>query len=440
MEVEDGVHEEVGLRSTGVESLSIWHQRLGHVNYQTILKMVSVGCTLGLNSFNDQKERLPSCCRGCILGKMHRNSFPSGRHRASSVGELVHTDVCGPIEVPTPAGARFFVVFKDDYSGWCTTRILKNKSQVEEELKNFIADMKTVKGASVKTIRSDNGGEYMSNDLQSWLCSHGIRHETSVPYTPQQNGVAERTMRTVVEAARSMLYNKQVPLQFWGEAVMCATYLLNRSLSSTNKVTPFEIWYHRKPDVSHLRVFGSVAYAHVPDALRKKLDPKAVECRMVGYSETSKAYRLWNPNTRRVILSRDVIFQEETVGEVAFPPEEKQSSQVYVHLFPGVAEEPLLVPDIDQPREVEEQPVEVVQEPLDMPAPIQPVEDGAEPPPELVNHEDDEDFHGFEETRRRSGRATKPTERMQLYRSGCYESTLTGNIGSFNPFIHYTQE
>ncbi len=162
---------------------------------------------------------------------------------------------------------------------------------------------------------------------------------------------------------------------------------------------------------------------------------------MVGYSETSKAYRLWNPNTRRVILSRDVIFQEETVGEVTFPPEEKQSSQVYVHLFPGVAEEPLLVPDIDQPRGVEEQPVEVVQEPMDMPAPIyiQPVEYAAEPPPEMVNHEDDEDFHGFEETRWRSGRATKPTERMQLYRSGCYESTLTGNIGLYNFHSLYTR-
>ncbi len=112
-----------------------------------------------------------------------------------------------------------------------------------------------------------------------------------------------------------MLHGKKVPLELWGEAVMCATHVLNRTISSTNEVTPFELWKGCKPDVLYFRIFGSPAFTHVPDELRRKLDPKAVECIFVGYCENSKSFRMWNPATRKIIISRDVTFKEKEVNK-----------------------------------------------------------------------------------------------------------------------------
>lgn len=122
-----------------------------------------------------------------------------------------------------------------------------------------------------------------------------------------------------MEAARSQMHFRKVPAELWGESVMCATYVLNRSASSTHDTTPYEAWYGRKPNLSHLRVFGSQAFVHIPDAIRHKLEAKAAECIMVGYSEKSKAYRTWNPITRRVITSCDVIFNEEQPNDQTDP-------------------------------------------------------------------------------------------------------------------------
>lgn len=163
---------------------------------------------------------------------------------------------------------------------------------------DFSAQLKSETGGEIKILRSDNGGEFLSNSFQAWLAKCGIRHETSAPYTPQQNGVAERSIRTIMEAARSMLYAKNIPIEMWGEAVACATYVLNRSSSSSCTATPYELWHRKKPDISHLRVFGSRVFIHIPDATRRKLDAKAVKCIMVGYSDKSKAYRCWNPASR----------------------------------------------------------------------------------------------------------------------------------------------
>jgi len=234
------------------------------------------------------------------------------------------------MQVTTPGGNRFFVIFKDDYTSWCVTHLLKNKSEVAATLRDFAAYMKNQTGFPLVTIRSDNGGEYLGKDIQEWMASNGIRHERSVPYTPQQNGVSERTNRTIMEAARSMLHEKQVPLELWGEAVTCATHIRNRSLSRTSEVTPFELWHGYKPDVSYFRVFGSPAFVHVPDEQRRKLDQKAVKCILVGYCETSKGYRMWNPTARKLIISRDVAFDECATWKTESP----EVSVDYNLLFP----------------------------------------------------------------------------------------------------------
>lgn len=158
-------------------------------------------------------------------------------------------------------------------------------------------------------MRTDRGGEYISNDFQTFCKESGIRKQFTARYTPQQNGVAERKNRTIMEMARSMLKAKQLPNEYWAEAVACSVYILNRCPTKEviNK-TPEGAWSKRKHNIAHLRVFGCVAYSLIPQELRKKLDDRGEKCIFVGYSEQSKAYKLYNPITKKLIISRDVEF------------------------------------------------------------------------------------------------------------------------------------
>ena len=162
-------------------------------------------------------------------------------------------------------------------------------------------------------FRTDNAKEFLSREFQDYIKQKGIRHELTAPYSLEQNSVVERDNRTMVECARSMLYQKSLPLEFWGEAVNTTVYVLNRVSSRIlHGETPFTKWYGYKPDVSHFKEFGNICYAHVPKQVRANLDSKAQECLFVGYCPTSKAYHLWFIHKRMILHSRDVIFYEET--------------------------------------------------------------------------------------------------------------------------------
>ena len=167
-------------------------------------------------------------------------------------------------------------------------------------------------GEKVKALRSDNGREYTSNAFNKLLKECGIQHQLSCPRTPQQNGVAERINRTIVEAARSMLHGRGVGKEFWAEAIATAVYVRNRC---TSKVlpsrTPMELWSGEKPNVEHLRVFGCKAFVHIPREKRGKMDAKASECIFGGYADSTKGYRLWDKDAKRLVVSRDVVFYEE---------------------------------------------------------------------------------------------------------------------------------
>ena len=163
----------------------------------------------------------------------------------------------------------------------------------------------------VRTFRTDNGGEYTSSQFENYLKAEGIRHELTVHKTPQQNGVAERLNLTLVEMARSMLLNSKLPKKFWGEAILTAVYLKNRTPVKALNKTPFEVWHGKKPKVNHLRMFGSDAYAHVPRDERVKFDTKTRKCIMIGYGNVTKGYRLYDAIEGKIIYSRDVQFNEK---------------------------------------------------------------------------------------------------------------------------------
>lgn len=164
--------------------------------------------------------------------------------------------------------------------------------------------------SQLKVLRSDGGGEYMSNEFKSYCTREGIEHEVIAPYTLQHNGIAERENRTILNMARNMLKTKNLPKKFWAEAVSTSVYLLNRCpIKRLEDKTPEEVWSGTRPSVSHLRIFGSICYKHIPDAIKRKLDDKSEKLIFLGYHSTG-AYRVFNPQTQKLVLSRDLKFDE----------------------------------------------------------------------------------------------------------------------------------
>jgi len=225
---------------------------------------------------------------------------------------MVHTDICGPITPYSISKNRYFLFFIVDFSRKTWVYFLKEKSEAFCIFKKFKAYVEKQSGNSIKTLRSDRGGEFTSSEFNNFCTERGIKRHLTAPYSPQQNGVAERKNRTIMDMVRSMLKSKNVSKELWAEAVACAVYTLNRcKTASLEEVTPQEAWSGYKPTVAHLKVFGSVAYAHVPKEKRIKLDDRSTKLVFVGYDERSKAYRLLDPTNNKIIISRDVQVNEE---------------------------------------------------------------------------------------------------------------------------------
>ena len=297
----------------------LWHCRFGHLGMNNVNKLIEGNMVNGMDGVSDKSEN--QFCEACAKGKQHCCPYPrTADYRASEQFELVHSDVCGPMPVSSLGGSRYFVTFIDDYSRYTSVYFMKNKSEVLEKFKEFHNYVVNATGKPIKILRSDNGGEYSSNEFESFLKKNGIVHQLSVPYNPAQNGVAERMNRTIMESTRSMLSHAQMPNEFWAEAVNTSVYVRNRSpTTALNGITPYECLLEKKPDVSNLRVFGCVTYVHIPDNQRKKLDAKSRKSIFVGYPEGVKGFKLYDPVTHKFTRSRDVMFLEKNFHDFNVP-------------------------------------------------------------------------------------------------------------------------
>ncbi|MCO5571040.1 hypothetical protein L7F22_024771 [Adiantum nelumboides] len=295
-------------KTQAMQDAELWHARFGHVGYGSLMTL--------------QRHNM------------------DGSVRATRKLQLVHSDVCGPMRTPSVGNSLYFVTFIDDFSRFCWVYPLKAKSDVFAVFQHYVSMVENETGCKVQTLRTDRGGEYMSGAFKDFLGKKGIKHQCTMPYTPQQNGVAKRKNRSLMEMARCILKAKSLPHKLWMEAVACAAHVLNRCPTRALKtITPYESWYDRKPSVSYLRVFGCLAYAHIPQQLRGKLDDKAVKCIFVGYSSGSKGYRLYNPATNKIFESRDVIFAETTAQPmVAFDVPHMQTQDVFEGFLPSFVE------------------------------------------------------------------------------------------------------
>lgn len=338
------------------ESL-LWHRRLGHLNHQDLCKLKTTATGIDFRS-----TKLVDPCIDCLKGKQSRFPFQKNGTRATKLLELVHSDLCGPMEHFSLGGARYFITFIDDFSRKVFVYFLSSKTGITEVFSSFKALVENQTGCNIqhvqsrssqivedksgntiKILRTDNGTEYVNRDFENFLKRCGIRFQTSCPYTPQQNGLAERMNRTLVEKARCMLFGANLDKSYWAEAISTAAYVTNRSPNrNLDAKTPEEIWTGKVPNLSHLKVFGCRAMVHVPKKNRKKFDAKSEEFIFVGYCEETKGFRLIHPTSKKFTKSRDVVFLESQVIS------DKVNSQVSV----SVETDQVVLPFDDAPKEI----------------------------------------------------------------------------------------
>jgi transposase InsO family protein len=291
------------------ENSMVWHFRLGHLNFKDVKKLKDDEMVRDLSLGKMDKE---ITCETCIKGKQTRLPFPKSTENSKrELLELIHTDICGPMRVTSPSGARYFITFIDDMSRHTTVYTIKERSHALDCFKRYKQMSEKRTGKVIKILRSDNGAEYCSNAFRDYLNQNGIKRELNVEYSPQQNGVAERMNRTLLNVARCLLIEAKFPEMLWAEMINTATYLRNRCPTRINNAkTPQELWTKIKPTVSHLRIIGSRVFARNNKPNKGKFSPRSEEYVMIGYSPESKAYRLWKRGTKNVIKARDVKFLE----------------------------------------------------------------------------------------------------------------------------------
>ena len=247
-----------------------------------------------------------SVCESCLEGKMTKRPFYSKGNRASSLLELVHTDVCGPMNIKAREGYRYFVTFIDDYSRYGYTYLLRHKSETFDRFKEFKAEAEKQLDSSIKFLRSDRGGEYLSGEFIQYLAQNGITSQMSSPGTPQQNGVAERRNRTLLGMIRSMMSYSELPTFLWGYTLMTATYLLNLVPSRSVPKTPRELWIGRKPSLSHIRIWG--CSEHVLKGNPDMLEARSKLVYFIGYPKGTKGYLFYDSQEQTVIVLTHAVF------------------------------------------------------------------------------------------------------------------------------------
>jgi hypothetical protein len=291
-----------------LNDMEVWHKRLGHCHQQRMINMKIHEAVRGVPSFSDL---LPNC-NACQFGKQNRKPFPKSTWRSNQKLQLIHIDVAGPMSTPSIKGSRYYILFIDDFTRMCWIFFMKFKSEVAGIFWRFKKNVENKSRCKIQSIRSDNGTEYTSSEFNLYCEEAGIEHQFTAPYTPEQNGVSERRNRYIMEMVRCMLHEKNLPKMFWAEAANTAVFLQNRLPTKLlEEKTPFEVWYDNKPSLSFLKIFGSICFVHIPQIKRDKLDKKAMQGIFVGYSDVSKAYKVYHPQTQKMVITRDVHFHEE---------------------------------------------------------------------------------------------------------------------------------
>jgi hypothetical protein len=259
----------------------------------------------------NSKAKPDPVCEPCLAGKMHANPFPSSPHHAKRVLELIHSDVHGPLSVQTPSGFLYWSTFIDDYSDFWAVFPMQKKSDTFTCFKQYKAYAENKQERRIASTQDDKGGEYMSNAFEQYCIDEGIFHRHTVRNRPQQNGHGERPNRTIADSVTAMLNEAGLPMSFWFEAT--GAYVHVRNMCSTSRrpnSTPYAEWHKEKPDISHIRVWGCLAYVHIQKDKRVGLSPHMEKCIFIGYPPGYKGWKFYNPVTKKIIISERADFDE----------------------------------------------------------------------------------------------------------------------------------
>lgn len=303
-----------------MDESSLWHRRMCHMNFKTMNKIVKNNLVRGFPS------KVYSCddhCVACLKGKQHKTSHKSKEiNTISNPLQLLHMDLFGPTNVMSIGKKSYCLVIVDDYSRFTWVYFLRTKDETSGLIKTFILRVENQTNQKVKVIRSDNGTEFKNFDLNTFCEEKGIERQYSAPRSPQQNGVAERRNRTLIEAARSLLADSKLPITFWAEAVNTACYVQNRVLvvKPKNK-TPYELFKKKKPFIGFFKPFGCPCTILNTKSHLGKFDSKVDDGFLVGYSSQSKAYRVFNTSSRIIEESDNVKCNENTPNPIGSGPD-----------------------------------------------------------------------------------------------------------------------
>jgi len=291
-----GIRMVKAYKTDGVNEVELWHRRLGHPSYKITQSIPYIGK-------NKCEELSNKSCDICLRGKQSRDKFCVSEHKVSDIFELVHCDLWGPYRNPSLCGAFYFMSIVDDYSRCVWIYLLADKKEVPRMLTNFFALVKNQFDKHVKMFRSDNGTEFVG--MKNYFFEQGIIFQTSCVGTPQQNGRVERKHRHILNVARALRFQGNLPIDFWGECVLIAGYLINRTPSVVlNGKTPYEMLHGQPPPLKHLRTFGCLCYAHNQGRKGDKFASKSRKCIFVGYPYGRKGWKLFDLDKNEYFVSR----------------------------------------------------------------------------------------------------------------------------------------
>ena len=300
--------------SEPTQSWEIWHRQFGHISYDSLKKLYKNNL---VDSFNiNTKSSMPDCV-ACVEGKHTKTPFPIKKDGVQrKKGELTHMDLWGKYDVTSINGHQYYLLLVDDATRYVTLYFLKTKNEAYTHIKNYMTHLH-VHRVTTHSIRVDRGTEFINKDLESWCHEKGMTIEKTAPYSPSQNGIAERMNCTLVELARSMTAATKMPEFLWEPAVAHAAYLRNRAYTSSREgTTPYHAWSRQKPNASHFCEFSApVCLLLQGQTKARKILPKSKRRAYVGYDENSKSVLYYNAQTRKILTSRNFVFLTAKIPE-----------------------------------------------------------------------------------------------------------------------------
>ena len=302
-----------------LESSNLWHGRLGHVNFNSLRRLIKLDHIPNFQIDTSKK------CETCVEAKLTKTSFQSIERSTEPLG-LIHTDVCDLKMVQSRGGNKYFVTFVDDCTKYCYVYLLKSKDEALDKFILYKTEVENQLNKKIKVLRSDRGGEYVA-PYGEYCAQHGIIHQTTAPYSPPSNGVAERKNRTLKEMMNAMLISSGLPQNLWGEAILSANYILNKVPRKKVDLTPYEQWNGRKPSYKFLRMWGCLAKVLVPTPKKERIGPKTVDCLFIGYAHNSSAYRFLVHKSGNPDIHKNMIMESRNASffEDVFPCKEENN-------------------------------------------------------------------------------------------------------------------